>query len=90
MDKYLLTPEELERIEKLADNQQGLAAIIQSQTYTAAYLAAQAQHLKSVKAVLEAIEEELQETDDGWFIEFKDYEALKKELLENFDKLEGK
>ena len=39
-----------------------------------------AQHLKTVKAVLEAIEEEFQETDDGWFIEFKDYEALKKQF----------
>ena len=45
---------------------------------------------ETVKEVFEALEEELQETDDGWFIEFKDYEALKKELLENFDKLEGK
>ena len=39
-----------------------------------------AQHLKTVKACTDGLEQKFEETDDGWFISFKDYEALKKQL----------
>ena len=88
MDKILLSDEETYKLLAGCEEINCLFKVKSNCTPCARMM--KAQHLKSVKAVLEAIEEELKETDDGWFIEFKDYEALKKELLENFDKLEGK
>lgn len=51
---------------------------------------------ETVNMVFEALEGKFQEVCEpqfeGWYIDSKDYEAIKKqfELLENIDKLEGK
>ena len=91
MDKYLLSPEGLS---KLCD---GCKREYDAKDLSKGCLCwtdclLQAQHLQSIKAVFEAVEQDFEDGDTIWQLRIAKFrwDALKKELLEKFDKLEGK
>ncbi len=54
---WLLNPEELKGIEKQSQQIDGVVACMQSSEYTAAYLAAKAQHAKDIKEFIKWLNE---------------------------------
>ena len=91
MDKYLLSPEEQIIICSGCEKEED-AKDLGKGCINWEYCLLTEQHLKSVKAVFEAVEQDFEDGDTIWQLRIAKFrwDALKKELLEKFDKLEGK